>query len=317
MKRLACIAVLGLTLLMVGCGEENKIEPLTPLPIESSSQVMSSENEADLMEETVESSPEEQEEVIEYVYINPDGENMQSRIYTPEGYERTGETDESFAAYLRNYPLKPYGSPVLLYDGSEKYNQQDHISVFALPIENYDLQQCADSVIRMYAEYYYSTGQYEKIAFHYTNGFLAEYSKWRNGQRISVEGNNVSWVSSAGYDDSYDCFVKYLKNVFTYAGTLSMNGESKAITLEEAKAGDVFLYGGSPGHVVMIVDVCENAEGEKAYLLAQGYMPAQEFHILINEAHPENPWYYESEITYPFVTPEYVFTEGSLKRLMY
>lgn len=39
--------------------------------------------------------------------------------------------------------------------------------------------------------------------------------------------------------------------------------------------------------------------------------------LLINEAHPENPWYYESEITYPFVTPEYVFTEGSLKRLMY
>lgn len=75
--------------------------------------------------------------------------------------------------------------------------------------------------------------------------------------------------------------------------------------------------GGSPGHVVMIVDVCENGQGEKAFLLAQGYMPAQEFHVLKNPAHEENPWYYESEITYPLQTPEYIFSEGSLWRLSY
>lgn len=116
--------------------------------------------------------------------------------------------------------MKEYGARVHLYDGSEKYNQSAHISVFDLPIENYDLQQCADSVIRMYAEYFYSTGQFDRIVFHYTNGFPAEYSKWRDGNRIRVEGNIVSWVASAEYDASYECFVKYLKNVFTYAGTL-------------------------------------------------------------------------------------------------
>ena len=83
------------------------------------------------------------------------------------------------------------------------------------------------------------------------------------------------------------------------------------------KVGDVFLKGGSPGHVVMILDVCENELGEKAYLLAQGYMPAQEFHILKNPLHENDPWYYESEITYPLRTPEYTFPEGSLKRLNY
>lgn len=39
--------------------------------------------------------------------------------------------------------------------------------------------------------------------------------------------------------------------------------------------GDVFLKGGSPGHVVMVVDLCENEEGQKAFLPGQGYMPAQ------------------------------------------
>ena len=67
----------------------------------------------------------------------------------------------------------------------------------------------------------------------------------------------------------------------------------------------------------MIVDVCEDLEGNKAFLLAQGYMPAQEFHVLKNEQHEEDPWYYTDELEYPFRTPEYTFDEGALKRFMY
>ena len=77
------------------------------------------------------------------------------------------------------------------------------------------------------------------------------------------------------------------------------------------------MYGASPGHVVMIVDVCEDESGKKAFLLGQGYMPAQEFHVLKNNMHEDDPWYYEDEIEYPFSTPEYTFKEGSLKRLQY
>lgn len=250
--------------------------------------------------------------------INEDGMTLESRISVPSGYQRMEVEEGSLGDFLHQYPMKAYGSKVHLFDGSEKYNQSAHISVFDLPIENYDLQQCADSVIRMYAEYFWNTKQYERIAFHYTSGFLAEYPKWREGNRIKVDGNTVTWVKSAEYDDSYECFVEYLKNVFSYAGTLSMYCEEAVeIPLGEAKAGDVFLYGGSPGHVVMIVDVCENEDGEKAFLLAQGYMPAQEFHLLVNENHLEDPWYYESEISYPFSTPEYTFQEGSLKTLLY
>lgn len=272
----------------------------------------SNTEELTITTDTEELSPEDEK------LINEDGMTLESRISVPSGYQRTEVEEDSLGDFLHQYPMKAYGSKVHLYDGSEKYNQSAHISVFDLPIENYDLQQCADSVIRMYAEYFWNTKQYERIAFHYTSGFLAEYPKWREGNRIKVDGNTVTWVKSAGYDDSYECFVEYLKNVFSYAGTLSMYCEEAVeIPLGEAKAGDVFLYGGSPGHVVMIVDVCENEDGEKAFLLAQGYMPAQEFHLLVNENHLEDPWYYESEISYPFSTPEYTFQEGSLKALLY
>lgn len=263
---------------------------------------------------------EDSEEILEeeVSLIHPEGMTVESRIATPEGYTRIDTTDdESFTSFIRNYPVKEDGSPVLLYDGSQKRNQSAHIAVLELPIENEDLQQCADSIMRMYAEYYYATGQYDKIRFHFVNGFLAEYSKWREGYRISFSGNDTVWVQSASFDDSYTCFQKFMRIVFSYAGTLSMENESKQISLEEAQVGDIFLKGGSPGHVVMILDICENEEGERAFLLAQGYMPAQEFHILKNPLHEENPWYYESEIIYPLRTPEYTFPEGSLKRLNY
>lgn len=249
--------------------------------------------------------------------IDKAGETLETRIGVPAGYERVSAEEGSFAEFLRQYPLKPAGAKVLLYDGSEKSNQDDHVAVFALPIEEYDLQQCADSVMRIYAEYFWATEQYDRIQFHFTNGFLAEYTKWRDGYRISVNGNNVSWIKSKSKDASYECFVRYLRSVFCYAGTLSMEKESEPTTLQKLKAGDVFLYGGNPGHVVMVADVCENEQGEKAFLLAQGYMPAQEFHLLKNDAHPEDPWYYEAEVTYPFHTPEYTFREGSLRSLTY
>ena len=256
-------------------------------------------------------------EVTERPIINPNGNVLEERINPPVGYERTPCAENSFADFLRKYPLKEDKSPVLLYNGRKKSNQNAHTAVFKLPIENEDLQQCADSVMRIYAEYFWNTGEYDKISFRLTDGFQADYSKWRNGYRITVNSNKASWVKSKSPDDSYDCFKKYMRMVFAYAGTMSMEKECTSISLDEIKIGDVFLHGGSPGHVVMIADLCENETGEKAFLLAQGYMPAQEFHILKNPKHSDDPWYYTNEIAYPLATPEYTFNDGSLKRLCY
>lgn len=250
-------------------------------------------------------------------YINAEGTTLETRILPPEGFTRVDRTEGSFGAFVREFAMKEDGAKVFLYDGSEKYDQSAHVAVFDLSLENRDLQQCADSVMRMYGEYYWHTGEYEKIAFHFTNGFLAEYTKWRDGYRIVVEGNDVSWSKTKSYDDSYECFLSYMRIVFSYAGTLSMESEATSIAAKELQIGDVFLSGGSPGHVVMVVDVCENENGEKAFLLAQGYMPAQEFHVLKNPKSECDPWYYETDIAYPFRTPQYTFYEGSLKRLSY
>ena len=272
--------------------------------------------EIDEEPEIIEDISDDQEVIEENkTLIDPDGETLQTRILVPEGYERTHEEEASLGAFLRNYKMLPDNSPVLLYDGTVKPHD-NAVCVFDMYLSNNDLQQCADSVMRVYAEYMRSCGMEDKIAFHFVNGFLCDWTSFKSGKRILVSGNDVSWTDGGVVSDSDDNFERYLETVYMYASTLSLDKESRSIELSDIQIGDIFIKGGSPGHVVMVVDTCE-CDGKKAFLLAQGYMPAQQFHVLENEDHESDPWYYEDEITYPFITPEYVFNEQCLKRPKY
>ena len=245
---------------------------------------------------------------------NPSGTTLESRFLVPYGYRRLEKPAFSFQGYLRQYGLKPDNSPVLLYDGKECARQDVHAAVFSMPLVEGDLQQCADSVIRLYGEYLWSVGAYDDIAFYLTNGFLMDYPSWRDGKRLLVEKNNVSWIKKAAYDDSKENFLKYIRQVMVYAGTISLENECISTDIREVLAGDLFIYGGSPGHCVMVVDVAEDEFGNRCFLLAQGFMPAQEFHVIKNPLHEDDPWYYVSEIQDQVITPEYAFSTDSFKR---
>nr|WP_294490842.1 DUF4846 domain-containing protein [uncultured Anaerosporobacter sp.] len=315
-KTSSILLIIGLIVISIsGCTEEKN--PSSEKLNGQEDQRTVAANEEEIEEEHQQDNVDGDLAGQEISFINATGNTLETRIQTPEGYTRIEATDNSFGDYLRNFTLKEDGSPVLLYDGREKGNQSAHIAVFDMRLSNKDLQQCADSIIRMYAEYYYANKQYDKIKFHFVSGFLCEYEKWQNGYRVKVDGNNVSWQKTKGYDDSYETFEKYLDTVFSYASTLSLDKESSKIDIADLQIGDIFLKGGSPGHVVMVVDICENQLGEKAFLLAQGFMPAQEFHVLNNPSSESDPWYYVNEVKYPFRTSEYSFDEGSLKRLEY
>ena len=73
-----------------------------------------------------------------------------------------------------------------------------------MEIGNRDLQQCADAVIRLRAEYLWKHKRYADIKFNFTSGFTAEYKKWAEGNRIKVNDNQVQWYASGkGVDYSY------------------------------------------------------------------------------------------------------------------
>ena len=312
MKKIISFCLTLAMLFLVACSNEesNNIQSEDSKIIQDNSSTIELPNEISSEDTVYENSP-------KWSAINENGINIVSRINTPEHFTREEVVEDSFADFVRNYSLKEYESEVLLFNGDEKKNQTSHIAVFDMPLVKGDLQQCADSIMRIYAEYYYTQKRFEKIRFHFVNGFLCDFQTWANGYRVAVNGNDTSWVKKEKYSDSTETFEEYLKMVFSYSSTLSMQQESELKNIDNLKIGDVFLKAGSPGHVVMVVDVCKNDRGEKAFLLAQGYMPAQEFHILKNPVDENNPWYYVEELEFPFTTPEYIFQEDSFRKLLY
>lgn len=250
-----------------------------------------------------------------YSYISKDGNTLETRINVPQGYTRTTEADGSFGAFVRNYTMKADGSQVHLYDGSLKENQDAHVAVFDMTLENENLQQCADSVMRLFGEYYYKTGEYSKMRYS-LGSFQADFRTWSEGNKLSFseDGGTISWVASSDCDSSFESFKKFIRLVFAYSGTMNMEDDSDYISKDDMKIGDIFLKSGKPGHVVVVVDTCVNENGDRAFLLAQGFMPAQEFHVLKNPLHENDPWYYISELKYPFKTPEYTFEDDCLMR---
>jgi hypothetical protein len=246
--------------------------------------------------------------------INEDGKTISDRIVVPKGFERVLVEEGSFGDYLRSLPLKPHGSPVLYFNGDIK-PAEVHVAVLDIDVGDRDLQQCADAAMRLRAEYLYSKGEFERIHFNFTNGFKVEYSKWMQGYRIAIKGNKTSWVKKTSQASDYESFRKYLDIVFAYAGTASLVKELKAASIADMQIGDVFIKGGSPGHCVIIVDMAKNKEtGEKLFLLAQSYMPAQEIHILKNPNNDEyNPWY-SIKAGEALDTPEWNFSSEQLMK---
>lgn len=244
--------------------------------------------------------------------IDISGATQETRILTPDGYTRVQAESDSLLHFMRNMEVLPNGNPIVTYTGEELHS--NCAAVYTLDIGAHNLQQCADSVIRVYSEYFWSQEEYDRIAFHLTNGELMQYTDWRGGSRLVAAGSFTKQLKLRGEDDSYECFRAYLECVMNYAGTKSLHEESETIPLAELRPGDLLLIPGAPGHVILTVDMAENADGEKCYLFAQGFMPAQSFHILENDAHPEDPWFYASELEGTFRVGTYSFTQDNICR---
>ena len=193
--------------------------------------------------------------------LNAEEMTVQSRINTPEGYTRIKVGEGSFGEYLWEYPVLPNGVKLPVYDGTTM-SPYDAAAIFDISLGDEGYQQCADSIIRLYSDYYYEKGQYGKISFQFSNGDECSYERWRDGKRMLVLGGFSMEIPAAFYDDSEQQYRNYLKEVMNYAGTISLQNESRVIPLEELRIGDFIC---SDTHVVMIVDIAENEKGEKCY----------------------------------------------------
>lgn len=213
-----------------------------------------------------------------------------NEIPVPEGYVRS-EANE-FGQWLRNRPLKS-DTRVYLFNGELKPYQAAQFAVLDVPIGKKDLQQCADAVMRLRAEYLFDKGQYDQIIFH--------------------DNSKKAYSFTAPF--TRDHLEKYLETVYSYCGTLSLSGEMVPVSdPSDPQIGDVFIHGGSPGHAAIILDLAENTAGERIVLIANSYMPAQSIHIVRNmQDETLSPWI-KVDGRSTVVLPQWSFGAKELKR---
>jgi hypothetical protein len=251
----------------------------------------------------------------------PAHEPLAARFPPPPGFTRRALPPGSYGAWLRSLPLLPPGSPVLLFDGRRKPNQGAHLAVVALDVGARDLQQCADAVMRLWAEHAWASGRAGDVCFPATSGQAMPWARWARGERPRVRGAALHWEPAgapggAGGAD-HASFRRYLDAVFTFAGTASLERfQAQRLPAASVQPGDLYLQGGAPGHAVLVVDAAEDASGRRVVMLAQSYMPAQQVHVLDNPARPGSPWFEVPADGEPLHTPEWVFPPGSLRRLL-
>jgi hypothetical protein len=246
------------------------------------------------------------------------GPTVPERIATPPGYERLEVDSGSFGAWIRELPLKPPGSKVYWYNGMPRPNQDVKVAVYDIDVGQRDLQQCADVAIRLRAEYLYDRGLYDSISFNFTNGDTIAFRRWIEGWRPRVDNDNeVTWRHQAEPDSSRETLKEYLEEIYMYSGSYSLSRQlPRRQDPCDIEIGDLFIEGGFPGHVVFVVDVAvdEPGLGRRIFLLAQGFTPAQDIHVLKNPQNDDlNPWY-ECEIGDTLVTPEWKFKDEWLRR---
>ncbi len=293
--------------LFSGCGAAKDTEKIvqeeaSPIETESVAEPDVSD-QADQTEEPI--------EITEPALIDPKGQTIKERFLIPQGFERVEPEAASFGGYLQNLPLKPDGTKVSYFDGRQKLTDV-YLGVVDFTLGDRDLQQCADAVMRLRAEYLYENERFDEIAFHFVSGFHAEFSKWAAGNGIAVDGNHVTWKSNSGNNNSYESFQKYLDVVYTYASTLSLEKELVEKPISDLSIGDVFIQGGSPGHCVIVVDAAvNNQSGERIFILAQSYMPAQDIQILKGDSE-DSPWI-SANLEDKLYTREWTFHISDLK----
>lgn len=312
--------IILITILIIALTSCNEIEKINSN--ETSNKVESVEEEEDKKtkevyeEKQVEKKSEEtsekpKEEVVEKLnLLNTEGQTIEERYKPPQGFKRVEVEPGSYQEFLRKQKLKPYGSKVLYHDGREKKKEHVYDSVLDVETGPRDLHQCADAIMLLRAEYLYANQRYDEIKFHFVSGFLTEYSKWMEGYRIDPDTGY--YPAGIPGDTSYETFREYMDMVFAYAGTLSMLNEAKPIEPENIKIGDIFL---DRGHTIIIMDIAENAEGEKMFIVAQSYMPAQQTQILKNGNNPDiSPWYSLNTVIKDKMirTPEWKFNLSDL-----
>jgi hypothetical protein len=208
-------------------------------------------------------------------------EPLAQRIAPPPGFARVPAAPGSYAHWLRHLPLLPAEAPVRSFRG-ELILPAGHRALAAvvdLDLSPRDLQQCADSAMRLRGEYLRASGRARATSFLWSGRRRFSFDEWARGVRPVRDGRRWRFALRAPPAGGAGAFRSYLELIFSWTGTWQLAGE-RSVPASAIAAGDFFVQAGSPGHAVVVIDLARDRAGWLRALIGQGYMPAQDLHLL-------------------------------------
>ncbi|HOS93484.1 MAG TPA: DUF4846 domain-containing protein [Armatimonadota bacterium] len=205
-----------------------------------------------------------------------------SRIGIPAGFHEVPVEPGSWPEWLRFLPLMPAHSPIRGADGRPLGWPGIPAPPGVVDMDVRRNQECADTILRLRAEYLRWAGHDDRLAFSLAGGGTISWADWRRGMRPVPVGGRVRMVRMAGPSESRQSFEAFLDAVFNWCNTDSLSGDGIPATPEDLRIGDFVSRpgAGARGHAMMIVDLAVDADGNRRALILQGAMPAQSAHLL-------------------------------------
>src|SRR5262249_14480099 len=160
----------------------------------------------------------------------------------PHGFIRLPATPGSFADWLRHLPLESEHATLALYDGRPVVDHGEAAAVVDIDVGTADLQQCADAVMRLRAEYLYAHRLPGLIGFDLFDGQRYRFLTYAEGTTPIVAGATVAWQSGRPQDTTHASLRRWLDIVYGFASTRSLARELRpAGRFADAALGDVLL----------------------------------------------------------------------------
>jgi len=234
----------------------------------------------------------------------------------PAGFTRVPAAPGSFADWLRHLPLEGEHAALALYDGRPVVDHGEAAAVVDIDVGTADLQQCADAVMRLRAEYLYAHRLTGLIGFDLFDGQRYRFLAYAEGTIPIVAGTAIAWNSGPPQDTTHASLRRWLDIVYGFASTRSLARELRPVgRFADAAIGDVLVRPGAPGHAVVIVDMASDPDsGHRMVIIAEGDMPARSLRISRNPQDPAlGPWQPLRDGE-PLMLPGTSFDAGQLRR---
>jgi hypothetical protein len=212
-------------------------------------------------------------------------DSLEAHFPTPPGYQRVAVAPGSFGEWLRGLPLAASGTPVLNNSGEVVYPGDDPYvaAVIAIDVGAGDLQQSADAVMRLHAEWLWASEKPDAISYRSASKLDMPFSRWAKGQRLLPAGPNVFWVvKNKPREATYNDFRQYMDAVMLWSNNFSLATRANHVSdPAQLTAGDFFLQLRGKGHALLVLDVAQKPTGERVALLGQALQsPAQSMHVM-------------------------------------